>query len=480
MTEVIVEIRLDDGSVDKQRAEGERFTVGRDPECDFVVPDRGNGGFVSSVHVELECKNGQILVSDARSTNGTVVSGDLISGPTAIPSGQSIKLGEDGPYMRISVSRVPSNLHAGPTSSGNRSAVLWCITGALGVLAVWLIAAFAVRQPNSPSIADKKTGSSADPDHELKKDATTLVPFAAVGESVELFEGEIRSIDVLDNEALIEGQDVFIESVAEASSGGQTRIDRVNGRISYTAPSDGTTSDSFSYTLRNTSGAKSSATVSLSVKKRLSPLSEVEAGVNWVGFEFEDEVFISDTCWVLSPSRVVCAARSAVFLRQLKEKKQNALRLIVYANGGRHYVSKIRVHPSFDFTNPGSARSLAHDWATFEVEERFSPESALKLSAVREFDIDCVLRYLGFEYRGELTEPFDRLKIDPCSGELTISGTVSSVSPYAYRTERPSRPASVGTVVVDERCKVIGQLTVLHRKSIFTPVANVNAFLSEE
>ncbi|MDK4301489.1 FHA domain-containing protein FhaB/FipA [Corynebacterium propinquum] len=67
----------------------EEFTVGRAPDCDFVVGD----DYASSRHARLFRRGSEWFVEDLDSRNGTFVSGARIDQPERIAVGTDIKLG---------------------------------------------------------------------------------------------------------------------------------------------------------------------------------------------------------------------------------------------------------------------------------------------------------------------------------------------------------------------------------------------------
>jgi hypothetical protein len=65
------------------------LTIGRLQECQIVVSD----GNVSRRHAEIRPLDGNYVVSDLGSTNGTKVNGHLIAGPTPLESGDQVTVG---------------------------------------------------------------------------------------------------------------------------------------------------------------------------------------------------------------------------------------------------------------------------------------------------------------------------------------------------------------------------------------------------
>jgi ABC-type multidrug transport system ATPase subunit len=69
----------------------QRLIIGRDPQCDVVLPSRD----VSRCHAEIRGENGTYSVRDLSSTNGTFVNGAEVRGRTALREGCRLRV---GPY----------------------------------------------------------------------------------------------------------------------------------------------------------------------------------------------------------------------------------------------------------------------------------------------------------------------------------------------------------------------------------------------
>lgn len=76
-----------------ERAEVKSFSdgavFGRGPQCHVVFHDVT----VSKEHARLTVRGGRTFIEDLRSTNGTLVNGKAIDGPTALAPGDRIALG---------------------------------------------------------------------------------------------------------------------------------------------------------------------------------------------------------------------------------------------------------------------------------------------------------------------------------------------------------------------------------------------------
>ncbi len=85
--------------------------MGRSPECNIPV----ELGFVSRHHCQFLLRNGQILVQDLESLNGTFVNNCLATFPTPIRSGDEIRLGPMGyrvTFVPLQDSRTQPSLAA--------------------------------------------------------------------------------------------------------------------------------------------------------------------------------------------------------------------------------------------------------------------------------------------------------------------------------------------------------------------------------
>ena len=70
-------------------AEGTSIVLGRDPACDIHLDDPS----VSSRHCRITMRNGQPLVDDLGSTNGTIINTARITGTHLLAAGDLITLG---------------------------------------------------------------------------------------------------------------------------------------------------------------------------------------------------------------------------------------------------------------------------------------------------------------------------------------------------------------------------------------------------
>ena len=66
------------------------LTIGRDSQCGLVLQSLD----VSRRHCRVELRGAEIIVTDLNSTNGTYVDGNRIGGPTALPDGSILEIGQ--------------------------------------------------------------------------------------------------------------------------------------------------------------------------------------------------------------------------------------------------------------------------------------------------------------------------------------------------------------------------------------------------
>jgi DNA-binding NtrC family response regulator len=66
-------------------------TIGRSPSCEIPLPEDGK---LSRRHARLRVKDGQVLLCDLGSRNGTAVNGDLIASEVVLRPGDRVQVGE--------------------------------------------------------------------------------------------------------------------------------------------------------------------------------------------------------------------------------------------------------------------------------------------------------------------------------------------------------------------------------------------------
>jgi ABC-type multidrug transport system ATPase subunit/pSer/pThr/pTyr-binding forkhead associated (FHA) protein len=91
--------------------------LGRDPSCEIIFDS--SSGTVSRKHAEIKVENGDYVILDNNSFNGTLVNEQRITTPIPLYNGDEIQLGIGGPELRFSSpSRVAP---AGADLAGQRS-----------------------------------------------------------------------------------------------------------------------------------------------------------------------------------------------------------------------------------------------------------------------------------------------------------------------------------------------------------------------
>lgn len=90
---------VEDGSLAGREfsLESGSLTIGRDEGCGVALVGDTR---VSRRHAELRAEGGRFVVADLRSTNGTLVNGESVTS-VALRPGDVIKLGSDGPSLRV-------------------------------------------------------------------------------------------------------------------------------------------------------------------------------------------------------------------------------------------------------------------------------------------------------------------------------------------------------------------------------------------
>ncbi|MBX3296074.1 MAG: FHA domain-containing protein [Acidobacteria bacterium] len=101
--------------------------LGRDPSCDIVFD--ATSATVSRRHAEIRLENGQLLLADNNSFNGTLVNGTRISGVRPLASGDEVQLGSGGPILRVHAGagkpqKPPSSPQFRAEDRGQRTMVL--------------------------------------------------------------------------------------------------------------------------------------------------------------------------------------------------------------------------------------------------------------------------------------------------------------------------------------------------------------------
>lgn len=77
---------------------GLKILAGRDPECTLAFPSERK---MSRKHALIEVRSDGVFLQDLNSVNRTFLNAQRVEGTVPVPSGASIRLGDDGPSLRI-------------------------------------------------------------------------------------------------------------------------------------------------------------------------------------------------------------------------------------------------------------------------------------------------------------------------------------------------------------------------------------------
>ncbi len=91
-------VRLDGGSR-RMLPVGDALRFGRDPNADYAVEPSFSQ--VSAAHAVILRRGSLYVLTDLKSTNGTYINGNLLTGPTPLTHGDTITLAVDGPRFRF-------------------------------------------------------------------------------------------------------------------------------------------------------------------------------------------------------------------------------------------------------------------------------------------------------------------------------------------------------------------------------------------
>ncbi|MFL6467022.1 MAG: FHA domain-containing protein [Pyrinomonadaceae bacterium] len=89
MTELYLEYKDEHGEIKRERVEGEKCAVGRHSASDICIPD----GRLSRSHLKIDRFGDVFVVSDAGSSNGTILNGSMLRDPIALKNGDVLDLG---------------------------------------------------------------------------------------------------------------------------------------------------------------------------------------------------------------------------------------------------------------------------------------------------------------------------------------------------------------------------------------------------
>ena len=107
-------------------ADKEVVALGRDPAVDVVID--ADAAVVSRRHAEIKRRDGQCVLFDLGSFNGTLINDQRITAPTPLYDGDRIQLGMGGPILRFSDPAHPAQ------SQGQMPAAARAVSGAVPVV----------------------------------------------------------------------------------------------------------------------------------------------------------------------------------------------------------------------------------------------------------------------------------------------------------------------------------------------------------
>ena len=96
----------DNGSTTLEHA-GPLVRIGRDPECELSLQGE-TGRAVSRIHAQIELTPAGAVLTDAGSSNGTLLNDSLIKKPRQVRPGDRIQLGHTGAMLQVLEIELPS------------------------------------------------------------------------------------------------------------------------------------------------------------------------------------------------------------------------------------------------------------------------------------------------------------------------------------------------------------------------------------
>lgn len=113
--------------------------IGRDPSCDVALDPVADAA-ASSNHAQIMLlDNGQVLLSDLGSSNGTFIGDQKVTSAVPIATGTTITLGKDGPQLTLTIeppepAPAPAAAAAPAAAPQKKSAKTGCIVAAVLLL----------------------------------------------------------------------------------------------------------------------------------------------------------------------------------------------------------------------------------------------------------------------------------------------------------------------------------------------------------
>lgn len=79
-----------DTEIDRVRIRPQGHVIGRSPDADIQISDP----YSSEFHARVGIQDGQVVVHDLGSTNGTYVNGRRVTSPTSVSRGDTVQIGK--------------------------------------------------------------------------------------------------------------------------------------------------------------------------------------------------------------------------------------------------------------------------------------------------------------------------------------------------------------------------------------------------
>lgn len=79
-----------DTEIDRVRIRPQGHVIGRSPDADIQISDP----YSSEFHARVGIQDGQVVVHDLGSTNGTYINGRRVTSPTSVSRGDTVQIGK--------------------------------------------------------------------------------------------------------------------------------------------------------------------------------------------------------------------------------------------------------------------------------------------------------------------------------------------------------------------------------------------------
>jgi ABC-type multidrug transport system ATPase subunit len=212
-------VRGSTGKLERIQANKDLLRLGRDPEMEVAID--AAAAVVSRRHAEIQRRDGQSVLVDLGSFNGTLLNDQRITVPTPLFDGDRIQLGMGGPILRFVDPSHPAP--AGAQHAGQRSVVL---SGAAPALAE-------MRPPSGP-LADAAAARPAMQTMVFKPDTGSLnkPPSGAGGQQPQLLmqlplagRAQLTIGRATDNDISLDGLQISNHHARLLNAGGQIAIE---------------------------------------------------------------------------------------------------------------------------------------------------------------------------------------------------------------------------------------------------------------